>query len=55
MRTRALSESELVGERSGCLLESLDVAFSCMCARRREEVGERGAKTTDLLLGREGD
>ena len=26
-----------------------------MCARRREDVGERGAKLTDLLCGREGD
>ena len=26
-----------------------------MCARRREDVGERGAKLTDLLWGREGE
>jgi len=65
VRTRAegprVSESEGEGVRSGCamswscVLEFEEAAFSWMCARRREDVGERGAKLTDLLCGREGD
>lgn len=38
-----------------CVLEFEAAAFSWMCAKRREEVGERGAKLTDLLCGREGE
>lgn len=38
-----------------CMESGLDLAFWWILARRREEVGERGANMTDLLCGGVGE